>query len=389
MDDVRKDVNAGAGGTARSRTADDLRSRFGEAVRSPEVTTDVLQILKTVAAATLAWWLAVNVLESEMPFLAPWVALLTVYPTVYQSLQRGAQTTVASWAGVGVSFLIGNYLGVGLWTFALAIFVGMAASRIPWIRDEGVAIATTGVFVLGDGFAEQQPMLLDRIVEVAVGAAVGLLINLLLIPPLRDRQAARYVDHLNLRMGRVLVDMADELQGSWNTEDADSWATEIQSMKDDLATAWQSVRTARESRRVNPRLHVRRSGQAVSQDRAREADYGEILGRVDEGVSHLRHLVRTLRDATYAEGEWDTWFREKWVDIVRDAGHAIANPDSTVEPIEDRLVQLSADLSEDRELPRHTWPLYGSLITSMRHIARVVDDVASAREAREAGTTGR
>jgi uncharacterized membrane protein YgaE (UPF0421/DUF939 family) len=342
-----------------------LRHRVGQALSRPEVTTDALQILKTVVAATLAWWLAVEVLESQMPFLAPWVALLTVYPTVYQSLRRGAQTTVASWAGVGVSFVIGHFLGVGLWTFALAIVVGMAASRIPWIRDEGVAIATTAVFVLGDGFTEQQPMLLDRIIEVAVGAAVGLLVNLLLIPPLRDRQASRYVDHINLRMGRVLIDMADELRDSWDTDDAEAWTAEIQSMTDDLSTAWESVRNAHESRRANPRLHSLRSS-----------------------VSHLRHLVRTLRDAAHSQGEWDTRFREAWVDIVRDAGHAIADPDSEVEPIDDRLVGLSTELAEDRSLPQRTWPLYGSLITSMRHIARVVDDVASAREAREPGPTG-
>ncbi|SMY13044.1 FUSC family protein [Brevibacterium jeotgali] len=352
-----------------------------EAVRRPEFTTDALQIVKTVVAATAAWWLAVYVLESQMPFLAPWVALLTVYPTVYQSLLRGAQSTVASWAGVGVSFLIGNYLGVGLWTFALAIAVGLAASRLPWIRDEGVAIATTSVFILGDGFTEQQPMLLDRIIEVAVGAAVGLVVNLLIIPPLRDRQAARYVDYINLRMGRVLITMADEFRSSWDTDRADAWTWEIESMETDLSSAWQSVRSAHESRRVNPRLHLH--GPIRSSQSGGSADYDEILGRVDEGISHLRHLARTLREATYAEGEWDTRFREQWVEIVRSAGHAIADPDREVESIDERLAELSADLSADEHLPQRSWPLYGSLITSMRLIAVVVDDVASAREARE------
>lgn len=221
---------------------------------SPEFTTDVLQIVKTVVAATVAWWLAVHVLDSAMPFLAPWVALLTVYPTVYQSLWRGAQSTVASWAGVGVSFLIGQYLGVAVWTFALAILVGLVAARIPAIRNEGVAIATTAVFVLGDGFSEQQPMLWDRIIEVAVGAAVGMAVNLLLLPPLRDKQAARYVDHINRRMGNVFIMMADELESSWSTDADDEWSREIDAMREDLRSAWQSVRDADESRRANPRL---------------------------------------------------------------------------------------------------------------------------------------
>ncbi|MGO1765554.1 MAG: hypothetical protein ACTHZJ_12650, partial [Brevibacterium yomogidense] len=119
--------------------------------------------------------------------------------------------------------------------------------------------------------------------------------------------------------------------------------------------------------------------------RDQQADYSEILRRVDEGISHQRHLVRTLREASYAPGDWDRRFRERWVAIMHDIGHAVADPDREVAPIDDRLVRLSADLSDDSDLPTQSWPLYGSLITSLRHIARVVDDVASAREAREAG----
>ena len=105
--------------------------------------------------------------------------------------------------------------------------------------------------------------------------------------------------------------------------------------------------------------------------------------RVDEGISHLRNLARTLREASSSETEWNTQFREEWASIVADAGRAIADPDSEVEPVFDRLEQLSADISQDQTLPTTTWPLYGSLITSLRHIVVIVDDVASARRARE------
>src|SRR5699024_433815 len=111
--------------------------------------------------------------------------------------------------------------------------------------------------------------------------------------------------------------------------------------------------------------------------------YENILARVDEGVSHLRHLARTLREASYVDSGWDARFREGWVQIVRDAGHAIENHDAEVEPIRDRLDRLAADLADERQLPSRSWPLYGSLIASMRHIAVIVDDVASARGARD------
>ncbi|WP_252199775.1 aromatic acid exporter family protein [Brevibacterium sp. RIT 803] len=367
--------------------AEDMKERVAALVKQPELVTDLFQIIKSVVAATGAWWLSAAVLSSQMPFLAPWTALLTVHATVYRSLSRGAQSTVASTIGVALSFVIGHYLGVSIWTFALALLIGLIGARFSWIRDEGIAIATTAIFVLGSGFGSQQPLLLERIGEVALGVAVGLVVNLIIVPPLRDRQAARYIDNINRRMGDVLINMSQEFSDSWDTDRADDWFRETESMSDELSTAWQTVRFAKESRRANPRGNLRRSIQPKRPDdeqmNTNEESYENILQRVDEGISHLRHLARTLREATYANGEWDTRFRNKWSKIVRDAGRAIGDPDSEVEPIYDRLEMLADDMSNAQNLPATSWPLYGSLITSMRHIAVIVDDVASAREARE------
>ena len=351
-------------------------------LRRPEVVTDLLQILKSVLAATAAWWFASTVMHSEMPFLAPWTALLTVHATVYRSLARGIQTTVSSGLGVLLSYVIGAFLGVELWTFALALLVGMLASRLWWIRDEGIAIATTAVFVLGSGFGEQAPLLTDRLLEVAVGVAFGIVVNALVVPPLRDAQASRYVDRINLLMGELLVDMSEELTRSWDTERAEQWAQRTAEMQDMISSAWQSVRFARESSWGNPRSHPMaplRRRRAES----RPADYREILERVDEGISHLRNLTRTLREASYAHGEWDRRFRTRWSAIVHDAGLAIADPDAEVEPIHDRLTELAVQMAEDGHMPADAWPVYGALIRAMQHIAVVVDDVASAREARD------
>ncbi|NDK31273.1 hypothetical protein FH975_05720 [Nesterenkonia sp. Hz 6-5] len=354
-------------------------------VEKPEFLTDVLQILKTVIAGTAAWWFSTSVLESELAFLAPWTALLTVHATVHRSLSHGIQTTVASTIGVGLSFLIGYFLGVSLWTFALALLVGVAAARISWIRDEGVAIATTAIFVFGSGFDEQAPLLDDRILEVAVGVAAGVAVNMLIVPPLGDKQAGRYVDSLNERMGAVLVNISEEFSDSWNTDRAEAWFKETESMSQELDSAWAVVRFARESRRANPRGRRRGSKLNQSNRKAQEVSYEEILERTDEGISHLRHLARSLREASYSDGEWDDQFRERWAQIVGNVGQAIADPDEEVAPLHDDLTALSIDMSDDRGLPRDSWPTYGSLIASVRHIVVVVDDVASARRAREGG----
>ncbi|WP_313816472.1 aromatic acid exporter family protein [Citricoccus sp.] len=364
-----------------------LADRLLEIARRPTFLSAITQTIKCVIAATAAWWFSITVLETQMPFLAPWTALLTVHATVYRSLSHGVQTSIASALGVGLSFVIGNLLGVNVWTYALALLVGMVAARIHWIRDEGIAIATTAIFLLSSGFEDQEPLLLDRMIEVGVGVAVGIAVNLLIIPPLRDRQAASYVDSINRRMGSVLEEMADEFSQSWDTDRAEAWMSETGSMEDDTRTAWEFVRFARESRRANPRMYLRRHGVRLRTPltgNGKEDDYVEILSRVDEGVSHLRHLARTLHEATYAEGAWNDRFRDQWSMILRDCGRSIADPDAEVEPVNDRLTDLSESMSQDHDLPRSAWPVYGSLITSLRHLAVIVDDVASTRKAREA-----
>ena len=358
-------------------------------LRRPETVTELIQVAKTVIAATLGWWLSVAVLDSQMPFLAPWAALLTVHATIHRSVARGAQTMVASVAGVAMSFVIGNWLGVSLWTFGLALLVGVLLARLPWIREEGIAIATTAIFVLGSGFGAQEPLLGERIVELAIGVGLGVGVNVLIVPPMRDRQAAEHIDSVNRRIGEVLENMGDEFAVSWDTDRAGAWYSATESMSGELSAAWQTVHLASESRRSNPRTRLRSLRRALRRhddepSEVAELSYENILQRLDEGVSHVRHLARTLHAATYDDGDWDETFRERWAAIVGDAGRAVADPDAEVAPIHARLDELSAELSDGEDLPQRAWPLYGALITSVRHIAVIVDDVASARRARDA-----
>ncbi|MDN5705246.1 MAG: aromatic acid exporter family protein, partial [Yaniella sp.] len=118
-------------------------------LRQPETTSDMLLAIKGVIAGTAAWALSVFVLESDVAFMAPWTALLTVHATVHRSLSRGVQTVVSSAVGMGLAFVILQFFDVNIWSFALALLVGLVGARLSWIRDEGVAIATTGIFILG------------------------------------------------------------------------------------------------------------------------------------------------------------------------------------------------------------------------------------------------
>lgn len=151
--------------------------------------------------------------------------------------------------------------------------------------------------------------------EICVGVGVGVAVNFVLIPPMRDLQATQYVDSINRQMGAVLGNMASEFSTSWDTDQADAWLREAESMRAELESAWQTVRFARESERVNPRTGLRRRRARAGKPQGAGigvANYENTLERADEGVVHLRHLARTLREGAQIEGEWDARSRVRW-----------------------------------------------------------------------------
>ena len=102
-------------------------TRVRDRLRDPVTWTDVLQLVKTAAAAVIAWKLAVELVGSAQPFLAPWAALLTVNATVYRTFTRGAQQVGAAVLGVLLAVAAGRLLGVNAVSLGVTLLVAMAA----------------------------------------------------------------------------------------------------------------------------------------------------------------------------------------------------------------------------------------------------------------------
>ena len=87
----------------------------------PVFWTDVVQLVKTVAAAVIAWLLATRVLDLPQSFLAPWAALLVVHSTVYRTFSAGCPPGGAAVLGVLVAWAVGNLFGLGPTAVAVAL----------------------------------------------------------------------------------------------------------------------------------------------------------------------------------------------------------------------------------------------------------------------------
>lgn len=349
-------------------------ARLVSFLREPSTQTDLLQMGKSMVAAVAAWLIAAEVFDLAQAFLAPWMALLTVHATVYRSLSSGVQTVLASVIGVLLAVLAAHFLGAGPVTLGAAILAGLLIARYSPLGPEGLTMVTTALLVITTGTENDPWLLLDRIYDTLIGVGLGVLVNLVVLPPLNDRSAEDQLDRLDVRMGDLLTDIAEQLRSAWSTESADAWIDRTRDMDRELARAWQLARHANEASWWNPRTYL-------SAHRGDRTAYDRLLGRVEEGIAQVRAMARTVRESTSSAQEWDQEFRERWIDLLAAAGQRVADPDATVRTLRDDLDDLTHRLSREG-LKDLMWPTYGSLITTLGNLIDVVDDVATSRPAR-------
>ena len=153
--------------------ATDARAQVRANLRDPVKWTEVLQLLKTVVAAVVAWILASQVFELPQAFLAPWAALLVVHATVYRTFSRGLRQVAGAVLGVLLAWVVGSYVGLSATGVSVLLVVGLLAGSVRWFRDESTAVAATGLIVLTTGFSTQDQVLVDRLFDTSIPRAAA------------------------------------------------------------------------------------------------------------------------------------------------------------------------------------------------------------------------
>lgn len=339
-------------------------------VSDPIFWNDVTQLVKTAAAAAVAWLLATYGVGLEQAFLAPWAALLVVNGTVYRTMSQGARQVVAAVVGVLLASGVGNLLGLDVMSVGVVIALGLAVGALPWLDGEETTVAATALVVLATGFADDDIALVERLVDTGIGIAVGILVNLLVWPPLRRRTALRALDRMDDRVGELLVEIADGLTPTATLDDVEQWVQHTRDVDEHLDDAWALVRQARESARLNPR----RSARELRDPR----QWVDLLRRLEQAVADTRSLARTIGHSIEAGRTWEPSFRDTLADLLRECGTAIVAADP--EPLLRARARLDAEVGalSDRGLAPALWPEYGGVLTNLRNVLAAMDEVARA-----------
>ncbi len=354
-------------------------ARVSHRLRSPLTWAGLTQLGKTALAAVVAWVLAVNVFHLTQAFMAPWAALLTVHATVFGTLRRGLQQAGASVLGVLIAYAAWRLFGLDSISLGAAVLAGLVVGSMPGIRSE-TTTAATALLVLTTGYIDRSGMLAARLADTGIGIMAGLLVNLLVWPPLRDRSAANQIDVIDDRVGELLVEIAAQLERGVSADDVEGWIARTDELDNDIERAWTVIGEARESGRLNPRRSVPQRMQAAE-------GMVPIVGRLAQAVAETRSMARTIRIARIPPDEWDRGFREPWLDLLHRSGAAVVSADT--EGVRAALAELNtlANRLGPEELHDDLWPVYGALLINLRNVLDALDAVAEAQPVQIASPT--
>ncbi len=250
----------------------------------------LLQTAKAALAAGLAWALAQHIVGSGLPALASLAAIITVQVTVYASLTRALQYVVAVVVGLLVALGLARLLGVSAWSITVVIFGALVLGHVLrlGLQAPQVAISALLVVALGEGYGS------ERVVDTIVGAGVGVLVNLLVLPPTYVEAAGRSLRGVAEDLAQLCHDVGAEPGGRWGYQEARGWLLRAREISDELREVADALEQGEESVRYNP---LRAEVESL-------ARYGEAQRALEHATTQVRGFARTLTELASRDERW-------------------------------------------------------------------------------------
>ncbi len=249
--------------------------------------------LKAGLAAGIAFAIAPFMPGSaaDYPYYAPLGALVAMYENVAGSMRQGLQTLVGLAIGVGLAFMLFSLGEPTPLTVAVVMGLGVILAGLPRIGSGRDWIPTAALLVLLVGGHNPDTFSFGYLFQMGVGVTVGIVVNLVVFPPLHFRAAALSIAELRLALAQQLWDMGKALRESWPPEHED-WSRR----SDALAAHARSVRLAVEkadaSRQANPRRRLH--------PRDMELDYRNLRD-LERTTFHIQDVTQVLSDVIWAK----------------------------------------------------------------------------------------
>jgi uncharacterized membrane protein YgaE (UPF0421/DUF939 family) len=327
-----------------------------------------MQVLKTSIAAVLAWLVSTALLGQTLPVFAAIAALLVVQPSVNQSISRGIERSVGVILGVVLASTMGMLFGSSSWIVLLVI---VSSLLLGWALRLGISSANqipiSAMLMLSIG-SDSTNYAFHRVLETIIGAAVAMIINVVIAPPVLLLPAHVAVGRLLRECAATLDHLAASLSSPQDAASLESLLVQARSLRTLDISAAAAIATGEESLTLNPRRGYHR--------RVLERD-AELAARASILARRIIGMSRAVHDHYDANLYNEPTVREIARELTR-AAHdlrLLGQDNDGIAPsgeIDDDLVAdtqpaLTAPLMIPRPHPQH-WVLIGSLMEDMRRV---------------------
>ncbi|MGX6450162.1 aromatic acid exporter family protein, partial [Patulibacter sp. S7RM1-6] len=172
-----------------------------------------LQALKAAVAAGVAWWLGGRLPAPLGPYAyyAALGAMLVVHPALVDSFRATVQIVGAILVGAVLAAVVQALGGTTGVTVAVVVAVGSALSLLPGLGEQRTWVPFAALFVLTVGGEHPTDYVLGYAGQILAGAAVGLLVNLAVLPPTELSDLRDATERLRRRLATRLEWLADRL----------------------------------------------------------------------------------------------------------------------------------------------------------------------------------
>jgi uncharacterized membrane protein YccC len=321
----------------------------------------ILQVAKASIATIAAWVVAGWLIPGPLPVFAAIAALLVVQPSVNQSLGKAIERSIGVILGVVIATGISLAFGQSTWIILVAVVVAMlvawALKMTPGTSNQ-VAISAMLVLALG---ASSPEYALDRVLETLIGAAIGIIVNALVVPPVAVAPAREEVARLGAELAASADRLADALEGAQTRSELEALMIEARLLRPMRDAADAAIAAGEESLTLNPRRSAHREELGALR---------ELLDLLGPIVTQLIGMTRAFADHYDRALHDEPTVRaiaEQLRRVAHDVRLAVRIAEPEPEPMTSETPALTSALVIAPPTSGH-WILVGSLMEDLRRI---------------------
>jgi hypothetical protein len=153
------------------------------------------------------------------PLTGALTALLVVQATASSTLFSGIERVLSVVAGVALAIAFSSVVGLTWWSLGILVAASIIVGQLLRLGPNLIEVPISAMLVLGVGYAAgAHAAALDRAGETLVGAAVGILVNVLFPPAVQSRNAGQAVQRLAEEIAALLDEAAQALGSAPSNE---------------------------------------------------------------------------------------------------------------------------------------------------------------------------